>query len=81
MGLWEVSPAEPSIVVLNANIVFLLLGLYGYVFSLASKRMNGLKSLSRWEYVQSLDIEYAVIRGRLSFRWPLVSRHIFLGSA
>lgn len=29
--------------------------------------------LSRWEYFLSLDVEYAVIRGRLAFRWPLVS--------
>jgi hypothetical protein len=26
-----------------------------------------------WEYFQSFGVEYAVIRGRLPFRWPLVS--------
>ncbi|KAF8129015.1 hypothetical protein EV363DRAFT_1400260 [Boletus edulis] len=31
-----------------------------------------LLGLYGWEYLSSLDVEYAVIRGRLAFRWALV---------
>ncbi|KAH0835769.1 hypothetical protein J3R83DRAFT_9607 [Lanmaoa asiatica] len=32
-----------------------------------------------WEYFQSLDVEYAVVRRRLGFRWPLVLGNTTLG--
>ncbi|KAN0078411.1 hypothetical protein V8E55_010468 [Tylopilus felleus] len=32
-----------------------------------------LLGLYGWEYLSSLGVEYAVLRGRLGFRWPLVS--------
>jgi len=45
---------EAGLAVAHVDIIFLLLGLYG------------------WEYFQSFSVEYAIIRGRLPFRWPLV---------
>lgn len=37
--------------------------------------------MSRWEYLLTFGVEYAIIRRRLPFRWPLVSSHVFFVSA
>lgn len=71
--------------VLNTNIIFLLLGIYGYVVSfidlIQRYLVNGLTLLSRWEYIHSLHVECAFICGQLTFRLSLVSSHILFGSA
>ncbi|KAH0835765.1 hypothetical protein J3R83DRAFT_9603 [Lanmaoa asiatica] len=54
MVQWRAPALQARLAIIDMNIIFLLLGLYG------------------WEYFQSFDVEYAVIRGRLSFRWPLI---------
>lgn len=76
MVQWGEPALEARLEVINMNITFLLLGIYGYVHLIEEKRV--LESLPRWEYFHSLDVEYAVLRGRLSFRWPLVSSRVIL---
>ncbi|KAG8215901.1 hypothetical protein J3R82DRAFT_7871 [Butyriboletus roseoflavus] len=81
MVQWEDPAVETRSAIVGEEVMFLLLGVYGYVFLLSCReKFMFERSYARWEYLQSLDVEYAVIRGRLSFRWPLVSRHIFLVS-
>ena len=59
---------------LDLNIIYILLGIYGYVvLSLWKTRKKQPTLGSRWEYILSLDIEYAIIRGRTTFRWSMVS--------
>lgn len=76
MVQWQDPALEARLEVINMNIIYLLLGFYGYVHLTEEKRV--FESLPRWEYFHSLDVEYAVIRGRLSFRWPLVSSRMIL---
>lgn len=76
MVQWDEPAVEARLGVIIMNIVFLLLGLYGYA-QLIQER-HALELFSRWEYFQSFDVEYAVLRGRLSFRWPLVSGCVVL---
>lgn len=71
MVQWQDPDLQARLTVVTMNMIFFVLGLYGYVHLIQETRV--LESLPRWEYFQSLDVEYAVIRGRLSFRWPLVS--------
>ncbi|KAG8215902.1 hypothetical protein J3R82DRAFT_7872, partial [Butyriboletus roseoflavus] len=59
---WQDPGVEDRLAVLYVNMIYLLLGVYG------------------WEYFQSFGVEYAIIRGRLAFRWVLVSYHIFVFS-
>ncbi|KAF8452288.1 hypothetical protein L210DRAFT_2024675 [Boletus edulis BED1] len=54
MVQWKDPTLTARLNIIDMNVTFLLLGLYG------------------WEYLSSLDVEYAVIRGRLAFRWALV---------
>ena len=49
--------------------------------SFLSKGTDELTLLSRWEYLQSLHIEYALVCGHLAFRLSLVRIHILFGSA
>lgn len=77
MAPWSSPAEEAQLDVIYMNISFLLLGLYGYVRRLHLES-HVLKLLYRWEYLSSLGVEYAVLRGRLGFRWPLVSRRTFI---
>jgi hypothetical protein len=80
MGQLQDPSVDPEFAALNSNIVFLLLGIFGYAV-LFIKRANGLTLLSRWEYLQSLCVEYALVCGRLAFRLSLVRIHVLFGSA
>lgn len=40
-----------------------------------ANRTSRLTLPSRWEYFQSLHVEYSIIRGQLPFRLSLVSSH------
>ncbi|KAF9245391.1 hypothetical protein BU15DRAFT_58989 [Melanogaster broomeanus] len=51
---WRDPVVEARIGDIMENMVFVLVGLYG------------------WEYFQSSQVEFALIRLRLSFRWPLI---------
>lgn len=37
MGLWQVSPEDPTLSALTVNIIYLSLGLYGYSVLLGTK--------------------------------------------
>ena len=80
MGQLQDSSVQPDFAALNSNIVFVLLGIFGYAVFFV-KRTNGLTLLSRCEYFQSLQVEYALICGRLAFRSSLVRIRILFGSA
>lgn len=43
------------------------------IFFFLSKETNGLTILSRWEYFQSLQVEWALVCVRLAIRPSLVS--------
>ena len=73
-GSSELPGPPPEWLILESNIVFLLLGLYGYVSLLLSKDKQH-TSWSRWEYILSFDIEQAIICRRSSFRWSMVGSH------
>lgn len=76
MVQWQNPVVEARLNKIDMNVTFLLLGLYGYVRLLQTERYV-LDLLFSWEYLTSLDVEYAVIRGRQAFRWALVSYRAF----
>lgn len=46
-----------------------------------SNATNGFTYLSRWEYLHSFHVEWALMRGRLPLRPSMVSSHILFNSA
>ena len=81
MAHWWQDPAvDAKLAVVYADTILVLLGIFGYVFFLRGGNACFTGSLSRWEYVRSFDVEYAIIRRRLPFRWYLVSGRVFARS-
>ena len=76
---WQDPAVEAGLAVAYVDMIFLLLGVYGYVF-IRSRMACLTESSSRWEYFQLFGVEYAVIRGRLPFRRPLVSVRVSIVS-
>ena len=76
---WQDPVVEASLAIVYVDVIFWLLGVYWYVFR-SWRKACLTESLSSWEYLQSFGVEYAVIRGRLPFRWPLVSGGVSLVS-
>lgn len=74
MGQLQEPAAPPDLWGLCVNIIFLLLGIYGYVVRL--KRTCWFTLPSSWEYVQSLHVEWALVCRRLAFRLSLVRGHL-----
>lgn len=80
MGQSQDSSVQPDPAALNANINYVLLGIYGYTARFIKE--NELTDIfSRWEYIYSLHVEWAVIRGRITFRPSMVSSQIMTSSA
>ncbi|KAG6369463.1 hypothetical protein JVT61DRAFT_14572 [Boletus reticuloceps] len=67
---------QPERAALAVNVIYLLLGIYGYMLSLSTTRRTiGLTlhiTVSRWEYLQSFHVEWSLINGRSAFRLSLI---------
>lgn len=57
-----------------SNLIHIVFGLYLYVTSDQSCRIDVLIVLSSWEFCVSFNFDYSFISGKRKYRWPLVSR-------